>query len=556
MSPRIALCLLLLFSLSAAAQQPSTPALTAAPKTFQISGTVVHAQTGEPLAQTRITIGPPTAGSRNQFPDLQSVVTGEDGRFLFKNVSSGKYALVAERHGFPRQAFDEHEYFSSAIAVGPGKVSENLVFRLLPEGSISGRVSDEEGDPVENCQVMLFEKQVQNGEQGTFMQTQVPTDDQGVYHFGHLRSGNYFIVVSAQPWYSRFKPQPAPANPEENPNTQANNNNAEFDRAFPLTYYPAADDPSGASPIAIQPGSQLTADVTLRSVPAIHLRLTNVSSDPSQNVQATLTQSIFGHSGYYVNAQNTRTGSDFEIIGFAPGHYDINLQTYTRDNNRMTASGSRRQTAALLRDGEIDASKGEESAQVSGIVEFEGSANPPANAWIQLHNRGSVQGHSNRILPDGKFEPLTILPGRYEVFVSNSAGFFVKSIAADGAKVFSHTIEVKDSGSVQLAVVLSKGVGAIDGIVLRDEKPIAGAMVVLVPQDPKDNLSLFRRDQSDSDGTFSLRGVLPGKYTLLAIENGWDLEWTNPTVLQRYMAKGETVLVEPQGKYNLAVKLQ
>jgi hypothetical protein len=50
--------------------------------------------------------------------------------------------------------------------------------------------------------------------------------------------------------------------------------------------------------------------------------------------------------------------------------------------------------------------------------------------------------------------------------------------------------------------------------------------------------------------------VLPGKYTLLAIENGWDLEWANPTVLQRYMSKGETVQVESKGKYNVAVKLQ
>jgi hypothetical protein len=36
---------------------------------------------------------------------------------------------------------------------------------------------------------------------------------------------------------------------------------------------------------------------------------------------------------------------------------------------------------------------------------------------------------------------------------------------------------------------------------------------------------LFRRDQSDLDGTFSLHGVIPGTYTVVAIDNGWDLDW-------------------------------
>ena len=547
---------LLFLTLGLAAQQTGAPAPVTARKAFQISGIVVHAQTGEPLALTQISIG--SASGRDPFPDLQSVVTGEDGRFLFKNLSPGKYALVAERKGFPRQAFNQHEYFSSAIAVGPDKISENLVFRLLPEGSISGKISDQEGDPVQNCQVMLFEKRVENGEQGTFMRTQAQTDDQGLYHFGHLHSGTYFVVASAQPWYTRYSAHTVQAPSNENSGSQANNGNAELDRAFPLTYYPAANEPDGASPIAIEPGSPLTADITLSAVPALHLHLTNVSLDSSQNVQVTLTQSVFGNSGFYVNAQTNRRNPDvFEVTGIAPGHYDINLQISSPDkDNKNTTPSSRHQTATLLRDGEIDATKGSESALVSGIVEFEGFANPPVGASIQLHNRESVQGHGNRILSDGKFEPVVLPPGRYEVFVPNAGGFFVKSIAADGAKVYGHTIEIKDPGSIQLAVVVSKGVGVIEGVVLHNDKPTAGAMVVLVPQDPANNLRLFRRDQSDSDGTFILRDVLPGKYTLLAIENGWDLEWANPTVLQHYMSKGETVQVESKGKYNVAVKLQ
>ena len=36
-----------------------------------------------------------------------------------------------------------------------------------------------------------------------------------------------------------------------------------------------------------------------------------------------------------------------------------------------------------------------------------------------------------------------------------------------------------------------------------DGKPLAGAMILLVPEDAEMNLPKFRRDQSDSDGTFT-----------------------------------------------------
>lgn len=555
-----AICLLFFtlgpFSPGLAAQQQNAPASETARKTFQISGTVVHGQTGEPLAQTEVAISP--EGNRDAFPEPQTVVTGEDGRFLFKNVNPGKYSLAAERKGFPRQAFDQHEYFSTAIAVGPDKVSDNIVFRLLPDGSIAGKISDENGDPVPNGQVMLFEKRVEAGEQGIYRRTDIPTDDQGLYHFGHLHPGTYFVAVWAQPWYAQYRLHTVAAVANDNSGPAADNGNAELDRAYPLTYYPAANDPDGASAITVEPGSQLTADITLRSVPALHLRVTNANTDPSHNTQVTLMQKVFGNSGIFVQPWTVNTGSGpIEISGIPPGNYDANFQVFSRENGDNRARpNSRRQTINVTRDGEIDAANSSEPAVVTGIVKFEGAEAPPIRASIQLHSRESGDGNASSIAPDGTFETLTLRPGRYEVFVPNAARFLVKSIAADGAKVNGHTIEIKDSSPVQLAVVASQGVGGIEGVVQRGDKPFAGAMVVLVPHDLADSGALFRRDQSDSDGTFILRDVVPGKYTLLAIENGWNLEWANPAVLKSYLPKGETVQVEANGKYNVKVKLQ
>jgi hypothetical protein len=146
--------------------------------------------------------------------------------------------------------------------------------------------------------------------------------------------------------------------------------------------------------------------------------------------------------------------------------------------------------------------------------------------------------------------------GTYELALTNGRGEFIRSISAVGARSLGRTVNIKGTGNVELKVSIGHGMGQVTGTVLRDGKPFAGAMVMLVPEHPGENGILFRRDQSDTDGTFTLAGAIPGKYTVLAIENGWDLAWLNPAILQPYLAKGSPVEVLPNGKYDVKVNLQ
>jgi hypothetical protein len=145
--------------------------------------------------------------------------------------------------------------------------------------------------------------------------------------------------------------------------------------------------------------------------------------------------------------------------------------------------------------------------------------------------------------------------GSYEVSVF-AAGFFFKSMAVDPGRASGQIVEIGPGAPVKLTLVLTQGVGNITGVALKGETPAPGAMIVLVPQDPARNSQSFRLDQSDSDGTFTLMSVVPGRYTVVAIENGWDLQWGNPTVLKPYMAQGVVIQVEAKGKYDIKVKIQ
>jgi hypothetical protein len=72
---------------------------------------------------------------------------------------------------------------------------------------------------------------------------------------------------------------------------------------------------------------------------------------------------------------------------------------------------------------------------------------------------------------------------------------------------------------------------------------MAGAMVAIVPSDPESHVELFRRDQSDFDGTFLLPGVIPGIYTIVAVEDAWGFEWLKTGVLAWYVQHGQNVII-------------
>jgi hypothetical protein len=87
---------------------------------------------------------------------------------------------------------------------------------------------------------------------------------------------------------------------------------------------------------------------------------------------------------------------------------------------------------------------------------------------------------------------------------------------------------------------------------MRDGKPAAGVMILLVPN-PAAEREMFRRDQSDSDGSFQMSRVVPGQYTAVAIEDGWTLDWARPEVIARYLAGGQKVTVPAHTK-DFAIK--
>ena len=155
----------------AAAQQQGSSTASAA-QSWHISGKVIDARSGQAVARCVVEIKP--LGPRSQSLSFES---GDDGRFDFGGIALGKYELSAAKRGYLTQSYQQHDEFSTAIAVGPEQISVDLVFHLMPQAIFYGTVIDEAGEPIRGAQVRLYEDRVRDGIRSTQQRQTVITDD-------------------------------------------------------------------------------------------------------------------------------------------------------------------------------------------------------------------------------------------------------------------------------------------------------------------------------------------------------------------------------------------
>jgi len=558
---KIACCLLLVASLAAQqAPPPAKPATNAAQQNqgFRIAGMVVNAISGQPVPGASVAIAPASQGSDREVS--KSVRTGADGRFVFAGLSRGKYSLMATAHGFTLQYFEHHDPYATAIAVGPDLNSDQLVFRLQPDASIEGQVTDENNEPVQNALVRLFRTSTEEGQQKTLPINQAQTDDTGQYRIGHLAPGTYCLSVSARPWYAQNFSSGRKSSPDSD--ARVSQDATALDVTYPLTFYAGTTDSSAATPLQLSAGEKTSADIALHAVPSLHLRIHTGSGESSvlgRMVFPRISQRLFqGYLDSVFNAPDSWVAPGvIEISGLSPGHYIVEMPASSGASDKGGGRSWYREID-LSGDADISASEGPGFTTVTGTILFPDAARVPQHASIQLANYDSGETYRSDIDEHGHFDFTAeeVRPGRYVVALNDVTGSYLHGLTATGAKVTGRTIEMSGTANVRISGTASRGAALVQGTAMKDDQPIAGAMIVLVPQDLANNGPLFRRDQSDSDGTFTLPNVVPGSYTLIAIANNWEIEWANPTVLQPYLKQGVRVEVPVDGKLQIKVQAQ
>jgi len=113
-------------------------------------------------------------------------ISDRAGRFVFEGIPAGEYALAAGKSGFAKPAWVE-------ITLRRGEVRTGFEIKLVAQGVISGRVTDQDGDPISDIEVHALVRQGMGSRRALIVRRAVLTDDQGNFRLNGLNQGRYYI---------------------------------------------------------------------------------------------------------------------------------------------------------------------------------------------------------------------------------------------------------------------------------------------------------------------------------------------------------------------------
>jgi len=457
---------------------------------------------------------------------FDNVTADGQGRFRFESVPAGRYRLTGRAKGYLQASYLDHDGFGTAIVTGAGLNTQGLQLKLSREASISGRIVDETGEPIEHATVTLYREFPQAAEAQRIRRFRnASTNSSGEYEFIDLAPGTYFLSATATPWYAVH---PAPE-PPGIPMPYRENIDPALDVAYPLTFFPHALSSAEASPLVLHPGEEANGDMQLAAEHALSINL-RVPQQPGRGFQIPqLTRMIFGEPEP-VPAQTQFMNGVATITGLAHGQYvvertgsgglpisssaiDLSADSVTLDSPPETPTGK---ISITLRD-------------TSGTLASPGGQ---LMLWSAEMNRALA----GKIDKDGTVEFLNVPAGPYRfTLYEGGRAKAITAILENGQPLPTHRVNLNSGQELALTILTSAASVTVTGAVQRNGKPIPAAMVLLVPAGADTSAELFRRDQSDLDGGFTFRDVIPGKYLAVAIEDGWSLRWTETTVLMPYL---------------------
>jgi protocatechuate 3,4-dioxygenase beta subunit len=484
--------------------------------------------------------------------EIPAVTTDSQGHFILRNLEPGRYQLIAQRNGFARQVFGERApgRGGTPLTIAAGQQMKDVVFRLVPTGALSGRISDSTGDPLPGITVQVLKSAYTEKGRRTFQIVAVGhTDDHGEYRVYSLAAGRYYM--SADPAAIQGSPS----------------DNDVVEPGFVRAYYPGTTESSGASAIDLQPGAEVRAvDLTLRPQQLFNIRgrvfdpragkAPDVSSVElsSRNVQENLPHNA--------NANiNPLTGS-FELKNVPPGSYwlaavqlDVTgagplgpanlkfsvarlpIDVVSSDVENVVLNFSSGFTVS----GRISTDDGSQLTLVESTVGVVASGAPPIPALVK---------------PDGTFALENISPGEYRVELDSiPEGYYVKAIRLAQVDV-SNGMTISGPTSGTLEIVLSRDAGQVEGTVVdKDRKPVPNAQVVLVPEERPERTDAFRLGSSDQNGHFTIKNVVPGNYKLFAWEDIEPFAYADPDFRRKYEELAMPLKVSESSKLTVEAKV-
>jgi hypothetical protein len=508
----------------------AAPVLIAQSTLSSIDGKVVNSITGEFVKKAVVTIH----NRNNQY--VYFTTSDQSGKFHIDNVQPDRYVASADAEGY---ANSRNMTEAKLFTVGTEPVS-GVEVPIAPLSVITGKVVDEDGEPLDGVTIMVLRYGYNNGAKTVQQVSAGQTDDRGMYRIFDMQPGRYYLSATAQRQFGMIAPQ----NAEHTHSTVP-------EEAFGMAFYPGVADVSQATAHELKPGAEWTgADFKLRKRPAYHIRgRANIAAGGRGNVQAEPCDPDpmpwFG----LPNMTGRQDGS-FDLAGAVSGNYCLILREPGR-------GGIALQQHVTVNNADVNdiVLNPPASFSLKGTVVIEGT--PPANMptlGISLRSSDGNQQQHAQVTGGTAFQIDNVFPGKYTVVLPPLQQTYVKSIVYGSQDVSSGVIPDLEPGAA-LAITLGTDPGEIDGTVqvgtLESGTPV---LVVAIPDDAyAHRQDLLRITNSSAEGAFTMQGFAPGEYKVFALASQDYQDIQDRDLLKLLEGKATAVTVRAGGHEQASV---
>lgn len=480
---------------------------------YMLSGTVLNSVTGEPVRRAAVQV----SGQGGSV-----ALTDPGGHFVLEGLAEGNVFLTVMKPGF----FADEA--GNATPAQVGKDAPAVVLKLTPSGVIRGRVTTKAELPLEGLQVRVFAKQNVEGRMVWADQPfQGHTDDDGEFRIPGLHAGSYYVAVDQSE--ETMLSQRGIANPRE--------------QVSPRVFYPGVSDMSTASAIELDGGGEADADFTLSAEPVYH-----VTGNLSSAARAVSTLTFKRKAG-----EDTDFSQDVGVQGgrfeakIPAGAYSVSAQA--GDGLELTTVGS----AVLVRRDETDLQVPLTTPPTIPVefVKEQGSGSTERSVGMQEGVPGVVlqlDPVSQSFAGVNPWRAQTsgipnVTPGTYRLLITTTGEWWVKSARSGAVDLLTDDLTVVEGEQLEpIEVVVRQGAGTVSGTV-----PVGDSGHVLVLLVQPHGSRNFIRSTIATQGNFTISGVPPGDYAIVALNDGDRLEYANPESLNPYLSDAEQISVRARG---------
>jgi hypothetical protein len=529
-----------------------TPTAETPPPAGTIRGRVVALDTGRPLnrAQVRLT-GPQ--------PRMVTVTqTNADGRFEVAALVPGRYGVNASKPGYVALSYGQQRPFEGgrAIVLGESQTVDQIDF-ALPRGSvITGRLTDEYGDPVAGVTVQALryqyrpngQRHLATGSTGGDAWLNGVTNDLGEFRIFGLLPGSY--VVSARETTVSIV-MPGAAGPDSfvsNPRQVT-------------TYYPGTDRMAEAQTITL--GLMQEASASFSIAGARSATVSGVVRDsqgrPASGGQIRMRPAV-AEAGPGAGGPILSSGR-FVVPNVDPGEYVLEI----RLTGTAVASGPR----PTLEFAFVPITVGSDDitgfivttspgVPVSGRVIFDGTAPPPRAGTVRIsatpeedaRNVISFSGPEGSAIDESGRIHIPSVAGRILFRTSPLPDpWMLKSATLNGTDITNTPLDTTGVRSVtDLEIVITDQQGRLIGYAKNGRgETMTDFRVVTYPYNPAAGdvpIRYMHNTQPDQTGRFQIGRMPAGEYIAAAIQGVvLGQEW-NPSLRKRIEESGKRFTIK------------